>query len=402
MTGRTHTAQSWCEAGVRPGPRIAGDAARWERCVDHQSEEAVDFATAHFGEPHRRALLIGGAGFDPRSLNVPMLLSGIMGKRLEGLFVRERRSVGGTNSLLTRADEHAARLQELIPASSFSDVQVFAEDGAVTIGRFAATAVARLDLTKYSDVIVDPSALSIGASFPIIRLLFEKIDAGSAVTNLHVMVTASPSTDGRIRPVPAQVPSSIHGFSGGLGLKGAAANSTLWMPQLRSGFEETLVRIQEWLLPDAIVPVLPFPADDPREGDRLIDQFAEHFERSAGLLRGWEIDSRSLVYADERNPLDYYRTVLRLHDRRTPVFESVGGSLLVLTPVGSKVLSIGALMAAIERNLPVVYMESAGYVTMLDEALAVEYSALDVVHVWLQGEAYPPVRSTASTPPQFT
>ncbi|MEX2374768.1 MAG: hypothetical protein WD942_04170 [Dehalococcoidia bacterium] len=402
MTRRARTALAWCEAGVQTGVRGAGDPPRWERCVDHPQEEAKEFAEIHFGERHRRALVIGGAGFDPRSLNVPTLLSRIMGERLEGLFVRERRSMGGSSTLRQRADEHSKQLQARIRASSIAELQVFAEDGAVTLGRLAATAAAGVDLTKYSDVVVDASALSMGATFPITRLLFDKIDAGRLRTNLHVMVTASPSTDGQIRPIPAQVVSVVHGFAGGLGLEGTAPGSKLWMPQLRSGFEEILVRVHEWLRPDGIVPVLPFPADEPREGDRLIDQFADHFERSVRFARGWEVDARSLVYADERNPLDFYRTVLRLHDRRTPVFEATGGSLLVLTPVGSKVLSIGALMAAIERNLPVVYMEAAGYETSLTKLLAAEYSERDIAHVWLQGEAYPPVRASKAASPQQT
>jgi hypothetical protein len=159
------------------------------------------------------------------------------------------------------------------------------------------------------------------------------------------------------------------------------------MPQLRRGYRPVLDRIHDVLRPDDVVPVLPFPSQDPREGDRLIEHFANQ-------LNAWEVDSRNIVYSDETNPLDFYLTVLRIHDRRTPVFSSTVDSLLVLSPVGSKVLALGALMAAAERNLPVVYVEAAGYETDFEETLDVTHGESDIVHVWLLGDVIPRVRTS--------
>ena len=91
-----------------------------------------------------------------------------------------------------------------------------------------------------------------------------------------------------------------------------------------------------------------------------------------------------MIYAAEDDPLDLYRTVLRIDDLRRPVFEGFGGSLLVLSPMGSKVLALGTLMAALERNLPVVYLEAIGY-----EFTEVPAGAEpELVHVWLEGDLY--------------
>ena len=43
------------------------------------------------------------------------------------------------------------------------------------------------------------------------------------------------------------------------------------------------------------------------------------------------------------------------------MFAGAGGSLLVLSPLGSKVMALGALMAALERDLPVAHLEPIGY-----------------------------------------
>lgn len=66
-------------------------------------------------------------------------------------------------------------------------------------------------------------------------------------------------------------------------------------------------------------------------------------------------DARSIVYADEGDPLD--RTILALDNLRKPVFAETGGSMLVLSPLGNEVMALGALMAALERDLPVVYLD---------------------------------------------
>jgi hypothetical protein len=209
------------------------------------------------------------------------------------------------------------------------------------------------------------------------------------------MVTASPLTDDRIAPTPAPTVQPLHGFQGRLGLDETERAARLWMPQLRFGHESTLRRIYEELRPHDIVPVLPFPAHDPRLGDRLIEHYAEEFDAI------WGVDARSIVYADERNPLDFYRTILRIDDGRNPVFAGTGGNLLILSPLGSKVVALGAMMAAAERDLPVVYREALSYASTMDVSQQGQYSYRDIVHVWLFGEAYPPPRVAAADQTAF-
>ncbi len=108
------------------------------------------------------------------------------------------------------------------------------------------------------------------------------------------------------------------------------------------------------------------------------------------LESGWSVDTRNIVYAAEDDPLDLYRTILRLDDLRKPVFQEVGGSLLVLSPTGSKVMALGALMAALERDLPVAYLESIGY--DLDGSVSTTSATPNLLHVWLEGDVYPQPR----------
>jgi hypothetical protein len=382
MRQRSSSAAAWCEIGVRAGVRHAGEAPRWERCVDHRGESVRDFAAQHFADLNRKTLFIGGAGFDPRSLTVARMLAPIADGRLGGLLIREHRP-HPEPKLLERATESLSQFRKLIHDVRVVDVDVFEPDGAVALGRRVVEAARTIDFTSYTDVVLDFSALSIGCSFPLTRFLYEYIESSAPRVNLHAMVTARPTTDDRIVPSPSNVVGPVHGFRGRFDIDETARAARLWIPQLRFGQHGILERLHGYLSPHEVVPVLPFPAYEPRLADRLIEEYAIE------LGERWRVDFRSIVYADERNPLDFYRTVLRIDDGRHPVFEETGGSLLLLSPVGSKVLALGAMMAAMERDLPVIYVEAHSYSAEFVDSHDTNYSVGDLVHVWLSGEVYP-------------
>ena len=316
---------------------------------------------------------------------VPQALSTVCQERLQALFLRERRP-NPDATLLMRADDQAAALRHLVPRSKSLDLGVFESDGAVGLGRHAVEALANYDLSPFTDIVVDLSALSIGCSFPIVRLLSQRLEnreRSEGWTNLHAMVTSSPSTDDRIVARPSDKVGPVHGFRGRWGIDETARAARLWVPHLRFEKRGALEKLYEYVRPDDVVPVLPFPSEDPRLGDCLVEYYLDEFADR------WSVDSRSIVYSDERSPLDFYRTVLRIHDTRHKVFERTGGNLLVLSPTGSKVLALGAMMAAMERDFPVVYVESLSFSLDLDESPDNDYTERDLVHVWLYGEAYP-------------
>lgn len=356
-------------------------AGRWDPCVSHRGVEIDGFVDAYFTQPERRILLVGGAGFDPRSTAVARRLANTEGQ-IRGLFLQEQRPQP-TQPLIVRANTNGDVLRKVIPAHEMVSVKIFGSDGAVVGGRNAAGLIGRQDFTETTDVVVDISALSVGTAFPIIRYLVERSVRAPAEFNLHLFVTHDPTIDGAITPVSSDAPSFVHGFRGGSTLDGSAGAAKLWLPQLASGRAAALGRLHSFVDPHDTCPILPFPAIDPRAGDRLAEEFLTEFES------GWSVDTRNIVYADESDPLDLYRTILRLDDLRKPVFAEVGGSLLVLSPLGSKVMALGALMAALERDLPVAYLEAIGYEF---QRSAITEETSEMIHIWLEGEVYPQPR----------
>jgi len=354
---------------------------RWDRCIRHRGRATLAFMGQHFGEQHRRCLLLCAASFDPRSPHVGLLLSRIMGNRLRALIFREERP--NAPARLARATgANQVVIEQAAPRNAVAPINVFAMDGAVTGGREAVRAAQQIDADGITDIVVDCSTLSIGVGFPLVRYLLEFAARLRRMINLHLIIVHEPLTDAQVAALPSDRVEPVLGFKGGLNLEQGRRAAKLWVPHLATGLRATLDRIYMAVEPHDVCPVLPFPASWPRAGDELCEHYRQEFENT------WDIDARNLLYADEGNPLDLYRTLLRIDDVRKRGFAEVGGSLLVLSPVGGRALAVGALMAAAERDFPVVHVEAVGYRVALRDLAWSEEGRGEVIHVWLAGEAY--------------
>ena len=359
-----------------------GAKRRWDPGVFHRDGEIDEFLDGYLARSDREILLVAGIGFDPRSCAVARRLAGA-GTAMRALLLTEIRP-SASEDLLHRADQNRTELHSLIPEALEERVEIFGSQNAVVGGRKAIATLQRQALENVTDVVVDTSALSIGTSFPIIRYLVERIAASSNPRNLHALFAYEPQVDAEIRSIPGDAPGYVLGFKGGSTLSSTEGTAKLWLPQLASGRLGALRSLHEFVAPDDTCPVLPFPASDPRRGDALAEEYLTE------IVNTWSVDERNIVYADESDPLDLYRTVLRLEDRRQPVFAATGGSTLVLSPFGGKAMALGTLLAAIERDLPVAYIESVEHALGPDVPRSI--GEPDLVHLWLEGDAYPQPR----------
>jgi hypothetical protein len=262
-------------------------------------------------------------------------------------------------------------------SSSVSEVQIFASDNAVVGGREAVKAVADLQLEEFTDIILDCSALSKGVFFPIVRFLLSKTRG----RNFHLFAVDQPRLDESISPVIWEQASNVHGFRGNLNSPEHEAAARLWLPQLVPGQRVTLDLIFQMVRPHDVCPILPFPSSDPRLPDKLVEAYATEMES------GWQVDPRNVVYANEHSPLDVYRAIVRIHEARKPIFEG-RGSQIILSPIGGKLLSLGILLAALEHDFPVIYVEAIAYQMDFSRIDIVSLEKESLVHLWLEGEAY--------------
>ncbi len=373
---------------------------RWDRCVSHRAGAAEEFVREYFGRADRRPKLIAGAGFDPRSTRFAELLSGVAGDRVSGLFLREQRP-SPRPELLRCAEENEQRLLQLIPSSSVEQFEVFAVDNAPVGGRRAVALLSRvLALEGVTDLILDCSALSVGVFFPIAKFCSERVLQERQCPNLHLVVLDDPRIDDVIEVTPCGKASPLHTFHGGLGNTAFDRAAKLWLPQLGRGKREVLKLIHQFVQPHAVCPILPFPATHPRSPDALIEEYGDLFETISDPFEPtWQVDARDIIYAHEKSPLDLYRSLLRIDDARRRVFAEMGGSQVILSPVGSKALAAGMFMAALERDFAVVSVESIAYKAAPSALQQQDGARGEYVHIWLHGDAYAPPRDEKGPAP---
>ncbi len=351
----------------------------WDNCVTH-CEDAPSFIQEYFAHQNRRTLIIGGAGFDPRSTVVTASIAAA-GTNCRGIYVREERP-NPALELLRRAETNIASLRHLVPGCLIEAVDIFDKDDGAVVGakRFIRRIASLITVgDSPTDIVLDLSALSIGISFPLVRYVFQAF--GQSGLNVHLFVTEDPNLDSGITPEHTDQPMYVPGFDGDASLDQQTQATRLWIPQLVRNRREALRRIHDFVHPEEICPILPFPARNLRAGDELLEHYITE------IVDTWEVDPRNYIYSAEREPLDLYRTLLRLDDARKRVYEAQGGSLLVLSPIGSRALALGALLAALDRNFPVAYLESISYALPVNPA-PVAPQAWPIVHVWLTGDAY--------------
>lgn len=358
---------------------------RWLDGVSHRGPEVEPFICSLLGQPERSVLYVAGAGFDPRASHLAFIVSKTPAKR-KGIFLRENRPEP-EQALLDRAQVNENSLRKTFPDSEVIPIEIFDDDYAVVGGHRIVTELRRRlrdenGLEGITDVIVDMSAMSIGISFPIVGLLFELLRNRADGPNLHVVAAA-----GGPEVETAIVAEHAENYQNPWGFKGASSPGDtpvrLWIPQLANPKKGAFGILFEELDPAQTCPVFPFPAREPRSVELLLEQFGDELSSS------WGVDPRQMLYAAEDDPLDLYRTLTRIHVSRKEVYDLLGQpSETVLSPIGSKALAIGALLAAMEHALPVAYVEARRFEAP-PAGFSEDADPDRFVHVWVLGEVYP-------------
>jgi len=342
---------------------------KWAFAFSRRGGDFDDFVDRYFCAGSRRTLIIFGAGFDPRAAEIPAALARC-DPSMEAWLLREERPAPKAGNV-QKADDATARLVRLFKKSRVIRFDVFESDGALAVPASVIAQAPMGELNEYDDIVLDVSALSLGVSFPLAKLLYEF--AASSDKNLHLMVASASNVDKAIRASFDAVVQSPRGFYRPPVSDAAAA--VMWVPQLQPGLFEVLERIGSDFEANDVCPIVPFPTLEVRQPE---DLFVE-YER---LLNGaWRVDPRDVIYAAENDPLDIYRTLIRISRERREVFESIGPSEIVLTPMGSKVVALGALMAALEDSLSVRYIEARDY----DESFFPGEQEYERMSIWLHG-----------------
>lgn len=366
----------------------------WEDYVLDTGEELIGFWRGHLAERKRNVLFVTGKGFDPRMcLGLETLLGlGGEGKRDILAVSLDEGAASPSTAHLPHVEENWKRLltaSEGRGTITTKTIRMQSDEGRRIGSRGAAFLFeGESDIADYDDVVVDISALPRGIYFPLIAKLLHVLQrparAQGPAKNLHVLVSESPELDECIAEEGvADSAAYVHGFSSGLEMEATTEIPEVWIPLLGERQASQLRRVYDLVLPNEICPLLPSPSLKPRRGDDLIYEYRELlFER----LR---IEPSNIVYAAERNPFEVYRQIKKVVQQFREALKPLGGCKVVVSAHSSKLLSVGALLAAYEVRLTsgdvgIAHVESQGYT--MPETLP--ETRPDLFSLWLAGECY--------------
>ena len=143
-------------------------------------------------------------------------------------------------------------------------------------------------------------------------------------------------------------------------------------------------RIYNLVAPDEIAPIVPFPCKNPRRSDNLILEYRRH------IFDTHRIGPSNFIYVPEQNPFGVYREIRSAIQHYSNSLQTLGGCKVVLSALSSKLLSLGALLAAYE-------LKGAGHAVGIAHVHALGYNMTnppsraktgEIFEVWVTGEPY--------------
>lgn len=361
---------------------------RWDPYILAGPDEFDPFWRDHLGSRTRETLFILGRGFDPRALKAIRCIRELGNLPKVWLLVFEdgeeespRRSEWTVNNRKALADLVGEENIIELP------VNIAVTGHANSTSRSTRSAISRQGtITTVDDVVIDISAMPRVVALSAIAKLIHDLDASGEGTNLHVIAAESVRTDLAARGSLKDEVSSLVGFSGRLNEETTEHVPRVWFPVLGEQQRVRLQLIQSHLNPDEICPVVPFPSRDPRRGDQII---AEHMDL---LFEDFRVEPSNILRASEFNPFEAYRQLFLAMDRYRKALTELDGCKAYVSPLSSKLLSVGALLACYDHqfgevegtklNVGIPYVETSVYA---DPGIGDDVVS-DLYSMWIRGE----------------
>lgn len=366
---------------------------RWDPYVLARGEEFDDFWRKHLDARERSILLVIGRGFDVRTVETTKRLHAL-GAMLEAWVLAFDNGLGDSERRSELTEDNQRGLDDLLGAAAIShtQIEIGGPAGAAVTSRNTHNAMAaRKDLADFTDVVVDISAMPRMVAMTCVTKLLHDLDAmaatGGANVNLHVTVAESVTADlGGSRGTLRDTMSTVRGFSGKLDAQGTETWPRVWFPVLGEGQRERLELIHGIIDPDEICPVVPFPSRNPRRGDEII---AGH---RATLFDDFQVEPSNILLASEYNPFEAYKQIFLAMDRYRQALQGLGGCKAFVSPISSKLLSMGVLLACYDHKLGdipgkrldvgIPYVETADYGDPVQDA----EGNFELHSMWIRGE----------------
>lgn len=386
----------------------------WDRYVFRCGNDIHELWDDLFSDRPLRLLYIAGRGFDVRAQSVMSELAENLrtpGRKIDkaDLIFIEFSDYELEGDIKELTEQNAAALENIFSPFGKSEVISITcsssgeEDVSPTVALNIGVRRVLEKITGYTDIVLDVSSLPRVGYLALLTSLLAKLVpnksliAGAAHplvagnVNLQVLVAEDAKLDGNIR---AEDPSNslvlIPGFSGPMHVESVRDRPQVWFPILGENRVAQLQKIIDLSdIPDSaeICPVLPHPSRNLRRADNLLVEY------SMPLFESRRTPISNILYVHESHPFEAYRRLLHAMQRYQDSLKLLGGVRLVITPLGSKLITLGAGLACFEMRPPdlaeygvaIPYAEPTRYVASVKD---LKNSSPEISALLLTGEAY--------------
>ena len=245
-----------------------------------------------------------------------------------------------------------------------------------------------------TDIILDVSSLPrisyLTMLLSLLAKLLPSVEAANCLfaggVTLHVLVGEDAALDSKISSEdPGNDLVLIPGYAEALQSETLQDTHLVWMPLLGENRIAQLRKIETSIPAWAeICPILPHPSRNPRRGDQLLIEYHDV------LVGTRETPLSNILYVHEGHPFEAYRQLLEAMLRYQRTMAVVGGCRLVVTPLASKLVTIGSALACFEMKLnqssvAIPYAEPKRYVADVN---SLRQSQAEISALVLTGDAY--------------
>lgn len=341
----------------------------------------------------RDILYVVSSGFDPRMCDGAESIA-----KEGGSGRRDCRLVKfhGTSDLTSPSHEalvedNTRKLERLFSKWRIQTIELAPRSSRdIDIQRAAASVISDDDCAAYTDIIVDVSSMPTQIFFPLLGRIVHRLSGGALPggcdTNLFVIVSENTDIDRSITKIGLDEEASfVYGFFGDMDLQARESGPSIWIPVLGENRADEIERLHQKIGPAETCPVIPSPSRDPRRGDTMLLEYRK-------LLRRIGIDPRNMIYASEYNPFDVYRQIHDAIVHYDKALKPMGAYRFAISPLSSKLMSIGAFLAAYELTYERGIRQGIGLVGAAGYKFDVSNGTREtnLFTMWVHGDCYEP------------
>jgi len=382
----------------------------WNHYVLRRGDEVHDLWDHFFVNRQVNLLYIAGRGFDVRVKTVleqflqnftssgqpinkaELLLVGVEGYELNDELKKQTQA---NTEEMTNLFTPIGNVSHVNITTSSSDEDDLSSSNALRLGVQAVLS----NITNQTDIILEISSMPRVVYLALLTSILNKLipdrNAKDALkgcgVNFQVLVAEDAKLDARIK---SEDPNNdlvlIPGFSSALHVESVQDWPLVWFPILGENRVNQFEKVMDSVIPEfaEICPLLPHPSSDPRRGDRLLVEYRRP------LFGARQTPTINILHAHESHPFEAYRQLLMAMHHFRESLSILGGCRLVVTPLASKLITLGAGLACFEMK-PYRMEENFGVAIPLAEPRRYVASVKDlreskpeITALVLTGEAY--------------